>query len=281
MVASREWPDLEFIACRWGHDGRAVAGQPTKIVVHATDNTASARNEAAYAARRSDYVSAHYFVDGLVVIQGTYTWDTAWTALQHGNEDGIQYELCGRSGGTWADGLLRRAAAQMARDMRKYRIRNVRLVGREVRVRAATGVAGHVDFTVGWPEDGGTHTDPGANFPWATLLSMIADELNGEGYMTDETNTTEETIWELLDKGTRATGSETAQFPKPGGGTWSRPLNWLVRRLLELEEAITAERTEPVPVTLSDEQLAALSENVTDQVVARLQGLRFVAEEGS
>ncbi len=85
-------------------------------------------------------------------------------------------------------------------------------------------------------------------------------------------------VYRVIDTGLRGI-NETKSFPKPGGApgeTWSRPTNWLVRRLLELEEAITAQRTE---VVLTDEQLVALSESVTDQVIARLAALRFVPEE--
>lgn len=269
---SREYPDLEFIPARWWADGR-IDGQPTKIVVHATHNTASARAEALFAARRDDRVSAHYFVDELECVQGVLTSDTAFCALYHGNQDGIQYELCGLSGGTWSPALLKRAARQMARDMRRWNIRAVRLYGRDVRVRARTGIAGHVDFTMGWPEDDGNHTDPGGNFPWDDLLGYITEELGGT-VAGDETDATEQRIWKFLDTGERGGNNETGQFPKPGGGTWSRPLNWLKRRLLEIEDKIDAPRL----VVLSDEQLVALSENVTDQVVARLGALRFTAD---
>lgn len=277
-MQSPEYPDLSWEPARWRRLGR-ITGQPTKIVIHKTDNTASAIAEAVYAGRRSDSVSAHYFVDTVQVVQGVHTENTAFAALQHGNEDGIQYELCGISGQPtpYATGV--NAARQIARDMRKYGIPLVRLQGRQVRNREARGICGHADFTTGWPEDGGTHTDPGTNFEWNTLFSLISGFLGGTT-MVDETDATEGRIWSVIDSGLRGV-NETAQFPKPGGGTWSRPLNWLVRRMLELEEAITALRTEPVVIVLSDEQLAAIASAAADQVVVQLRALRFVASDGS
>jgi hypothetical protein len=53
-----------------------------------------------------------------------------------------------------------------------------RLVGRQVRPATAKGLAGHVDATTGWPEDGGSHTDPGTAFPWDVLFTDIRKELD-------------------------------------------------------------------------------------------------------
>lgn len=276
MVQSPQYPDLEIIYPRSYTRGRQ-AGRPVYITIHETDNpTSSARGEARYMQTRTDGVSCHYVVDELELIQVVPTTDTAHTALYHGNRDGIHYEFCGVSGRPDTfDAQLRLAAKQMARDMLRHNIPIWRLTVAQTR-EAKRGFNSHADITAAWPEDGGNHTDPGTGFPWDTLFTYIRAEL--EGTTMDETDATEARIWKLIDTGLRGV-SETAQFPKPGGGTWSRPLNWLVRRLLELEEAITAQRLEPVPVVLSDEQLAALSENIADQVTARLGSLRFVAEE--
>lgn len=271
-MQSPEWPDLLWIPCRWKASGR-ITGQPTKIVVHMTDNVASALDEANYAQRRPDSVSAHYFIDHNEVIQGVHTLNTAFAALQHGNEDGIQYELCGLSGYPTPLSTLTNAARQIARDMHTYGIPVIRLIDREVRNREAKGIAGHGDFTRGWPEDHGTHTDPGASFEWPQLLTLIRGFLDGGTAMVDETNVTEETIWRLIDSGLRGQ-NETGPFPKPGGGTWSRPTNWLVRRLLELEEEITAARTVEVPVMLTPGQLDELA----GAVASKLGALRFVAD---
>jgi hypothetical protein len=40
-------------------------------------------------------------------------------------------------------------------------------------------VCGHVDWTVGWPEDGGDHTDPGDAYPWDVLFADLAEALGG------------------------------------------------------------------------------------------------------
>lgn len=272
-MQSPEYPDLLWVPCRWKANGRAT-GQPTKIVIHKTDNTAPAAAEAHFATFRPDQVSAHYFVDAVQVIQGVHTLNTAFAALEHGNREGIQYELCGISGQPTPRATLINAARQIARDMHEYGIPLVHLVGSAVRNTEAKGVTGHIDWTVGRPEDippGRTgHTDPGASFEWNTLFILIRVFLEGDTTMVDETDATEGRIWTLLDSGQRG-NNETAPFPKPGGGTWSRPINWLVRRMLELEEAITALRTEEVPVTLTPGQLDELA----DKVVERLGSLHF------
>lgn len=290
-MQSPEWPDLPFVAARWKAVGR-LTGQPTKIVVHATDNTASAANEASWATRRPDSVSAHYFVDDVATVQAVLTTDTAFGALLHGNQDGIQYELCGRSGQTWSDALLRRAARQMARDMKRHDIPVRRLVGRAVRDRAVRGIAGHVDFTTGWPEDNGTHTDPGANFPWSTLLTYITSYMDGGTTMTDETDLTEQEILQILETGLRGKNETStvndhpagrAMPPAPAPGNfWSRPNAWIVRRLLELEYWIR-QAPPAAPIVLTDEQLAALTTAIADEVAtqlaAKLYALRFVTQD--
>lgn len=275
MTTSPEYPDLLWVPPRSYTSGR-YAGQPTKIVIHATDNTANATAEASYGQNRADGTSTHYFVDSTQTIQCVRTTDMAHAALLHGNQDGIQYELCGRSGFNWPDALLRRAAKQIARDCRRYSIPVRRLVGSQVRDRGARGICGHVDMTNGWPEDHGSHTDPGANFPWVTLLTYIGQELGGVDLTPEEHNMLA-AIHSLLWAGDPAHASDSSRSP------W-----WLVRAHADTQARVAASRellmaaiagipTSPVPdPQVIAEAIAAklgptLAGQVADVLSARLK----------
>lgn len=180
-----EYPDLPFAIPRSYGSGRSGRGWgpplPRLIVIHHTagqEHAQAAEDGAAYDQRREDGTSAHYYVDPNSIVQCVATWDRANTAFRNGNTLGIQYELCGtlQSREQWLDSnsrqILKRAAAQIARDMLKYNIPLVRLNPSQV-AAGKMGVCGHVDITYAFPADGGTHTDPGPNFPWDVLFDDI------------------------------------------------------------------------------------------------------------
>jgi hypothetical protein len=156
------------------------------IVIHTTEGSShgqSAEDGAAYDARRTDGTSAHYFVDSNTVVQCVRTNDRAHTARSQGNRRGIQYELCGRAGnsaawwaGEYATSMLKLAAKQAARDAKKWGIPIRHLTVQQVK-DGAKGFCGHYDITRAFPADGGTHTDPGPNFPWSRFLDMVRAEM--------------------------------------------------------------------------------------------------------
>lgn len=180
-MANREYPDLPLVTPRSYSSGRP-AGPPRIVVVHYTagsEGPTSAEDGAAYDQRRTDGTSAHYYVDQDSVVQCVYTWDRAHTALYNGNLVGIHYELCGtrQSRDQWMDkaslATIRRAAGQIRRDLARYGIPAVRLTPAQVR-SGARGLCGHADVTQAWPQDGGTHTDPGPEFPWDVIIGLLA-----------------------------------------------------------------------------------------------------------
>lgn len=177
------WKDLKQVRPRAYSKGRP-AGKPRVIYVHYTagaEGPTSAEDGARYDQRRTDGTSAHYYVDSNSVVQCVPTEHRSHTALYNANLTGIHYELCGtvQTRAQWLDAAsratLRNAARQIARDLKDNGIPATRLVGRQV--RAGRGIAGHVDATRGWPEDRGTHTDPGTAFPWDILLADVKAEL--------------------------------------------------------------------------------------------------------
>lgn len=72
--------------------------KPTRIVVHNTGNSASARNEIAYMKRNDNEVSFHYAVDDVEVVQGIPENRNSWNAGDggkgKGNREGISIEIC-------------------------------------------------------------------------------------------------------------------------------------------------------------------------------------------
>lgn len=161
------------------------SGQPTVIFVHTTEGSegrSSAEDGAAYDQRRTDGTSTNFFVDQDSIVQCVPTTDEAHAARAHGNDVGIQIEVCGRAGQSaaqWSDaasdGAVRNAARVAVAVRRKYgaaRFPLVNLTPAQLRA-GGRGFAEHYDATRAWPEDGGTHTDPGPNFPWSRLFQYI------------------------------------------------------------------------------------------------------------
>lgn len=161
--------------------------QPTVIVIHTTEGSEgprSAEDGAAYDKRRTDGTSTHFFVDSDSVVQEVEIDDEAHAARTHGNDIGIQIEVCGRAGQTdsqWADdasaATMENLAQLCVQLMAKTGIPAVRLSRTQLRSAwssgSTKGFCGHIDITEAFPEDNGTHTDPGPHFPWAWLFARI------------------------------------------------------------------------------------------------------------
>jgi N-acetyl-anhydromuramyl-L-alanine amidase AmpD len=182
---SAEYPDLKWVAPKsWTNANRAAV---QCVVIHMTEGSAraeSAEDGAAYDQRRTDGTSTHYFIDSDSIVQCVRTSDQAHAARTQGNRRGIQYELCGRGGaidwdGAYASAMLRRAARQVARDCVKWDIPARKITSGQL-AAGVKGICGHVDVTRAFPQDGGTHTDPGAEFPWVRFIDMVQGELEGD-----------------------------------------------------------------------------------------------------
>jgi len=177
---------------RWWASGRAQAGTrptPAYVVIHVTDGSegpTSAEAGAAYDKVRPKSVSTHLFVDSDSAVREVRDGDTAYAAFPKGNALGIQVEICGQAAQTvlqWHDGVstatLQRAAYEVAVLCQNHGLPVRHLTVAECRAAwyapsaATRGIVGHVDVTMAYPEDGGSHTDPGANFPWVEFLAMV------------------------------------------------------------------------------------------------------------
>ena len=184
MATSKEFPQYRWVTPRSFTQGRKT-GQPSVIVIHTTEGSEgvkSAEDGAAYDARRTDGTSTHFFCDQDSTVQCVLTTDEAHTARAHGNDVGVQIEICGRAGQTknqWDDKASTGALEQAARLCKTLRDKwgdgrfpLKHLTPTQLHA-GGPGFAGHVDVTRAWPEDKGTHTDPGTNFPWAAFLNRI------------------------------------------------------------------------------------------------------------
>lgn len=157
------------------------------IAIHATANTASDTNEAAYAARRTDGTSAHLYVDGDSVTQSLDTEAKAGHAGSgNGNENAYAIEITGLNAWTREQWIARVAWPRLGYCL-AWLIRNdPDLAGFQVRRASVTemranpkikALYGHNDMRLAW---GGTdHTDPGGNFPWDVLINHINAALGG------------------------------------------------------------------------------------------------------
>lgn len=231
-------PGAPFIPPASFSPGRP-SGPVRFIVIHCTDNVegvTAAENGASYDSRRTDGVSAHFLVDANSWVQEVDTADRAHGSLYHGNLWGIQIEVCGyasQSRAAWLDAISRPTILNTARicawALATHGLPLVRLV--DSQVRAGRGITSHGDITRGFPEDSGTHTDPGPNFPWDVLFSDISALLGGDDMTPDQDAMLTE-VHRLLYEGKRTNDPQTA-----GGGV---PIAWLPRVVREIELALTA-----------------------------------------
>lgn len=204
-----EWPDLPFAWPKAYGESREGRGWslplPRLIVVHYTagsESITSAENGAGYDQIRIDGVSAHYYCDPDSIVQCVPTWMRSNTAFRNGNTLGIHYELTGtlQTRDQWLDTnsreIIRRAAKQMARDAAKWNIPLRKLTPSQVRA-GELGYAGHADITYAFPEDGGSHLDPGVTFPWDVLFADITEAQKGTDDMALTSQQTNEAVWNL------------------------------------------------------------------------------------
>lgn len=194
MAQSPEYSDLKWVEPKsWTNANRSSV---QLVVIHTTEgsaHSASAEDGAAYDARRTDGTSTHYFHDNTSTVQCVRTNDQAHTARAQGNRRGIHHELCGKAGwdnewqGTYAQDMLERAAKQAARDAKKWDIPVRHLTVAQVR-DGVKGFCGHWDITRAFPADGGTHTDPGPDFPWTQFLTKVRAYLAPQPPKDEETD---------------------------------------------------------------------------------------------
>ncbi len=150
------------------------------VVIHCTANDAPAANEAAYARRRTDNVSSHYYADRASVVQSLDTALGAWHAGSSvPNAHGIAWEFTGPGGASRAWWLANvawdKVAAQMARDCRAHDIEPRDLDLAAIKAGKASGFITHNECRLVW---GGTdHVCPGPGFPLDHLIAKVRAQM--------------------------------------------------------------------------------------------------------
>lgn len=167
-------------------------GTSTKygIIIHCTDNLASARDEAIYATRRTDGIGAHFYADKTEVIQSLDTVVKTWQTGNVGNTVGIGVEIVGLA--EWArDRWLAsvdfvKLGKVLAVVARAHGIPPQWLTVAQLKASSQTkGFYTHNDTRLAW--GGTTHTDPGPGFPKDVLLGEVKKALTPTPTPTDWT----------------------------------------------------------------------------------------------
>lgn len=171
------------------------------IVLHYTagaEGPETAEAGASYDKRRTDGTSTHYFTDSLgPPVQEVPDGDRAHSARFHGNEIGVQIEICGtrQTRAQWLDATstatLRTTAELTAMLCRRHDLPVRRLTTAQTRAAyyAAAGsrpkgITDHNACTFAFPEDGGDHTDVGPAFPWDVFMGWVQEFYDAEGDMS-------------------------------------------------------------------------------------------------
>lgn len=125
--------------------------------------------------------SWHYAVDSNSIVSCVEEEDVAW-ATPGGNHDGIQIEFAGRAGQTaeqWEDDFSKAElvlGAKLVADICKRR--NIR-PGHGTNSELAANVRKVYGHVQGSAVFGGTHWDPGPNFPWSGFMGDVRDLMDG------------------------------------------------------------------------------------------------------
>jgi len=267
--------------------GRARA--PQYVTLHYTagsEGPSSAENGAAYDKTRTDGTSCHVFTDSYgLPCRELPDGDRAHTALWHGNEIGIHIEICGtrQSRAQWLDdtsyATLRRTAALVADICKRNGFPHKRLSVDETRAayygasgKRPKGINDHNTITLAYPEDGGSHTDVGDEFPWDVFMDLLAE---ADGMSEARENNIIATDARVRD-GIGKMKDTTTYTLVDGKDTRTEDLE-MVKAIKRVEAAL-AELGAPAEVTLTPEQLTSLAEQVAPLVAARLQALTFTAD---
>jgi hypothetical protein len=248
--------------------GRKAGGRPTPayVVIHVTDGSEgpnAAEAGAVYDKVRTDSVSTHLFVDSDSAVREVRDIDTAYAAFPKGNALGIQVEICGLAAQTvaqWHDAAstatLKLAAFEVAVLCQDHGLPVRHLTIAECRAAwyapgpGTRGIVSHYDVTRAYPEDGGSHTDPGPNFPWVEFLVMVREYLAAGSGDSEMAVSIENAVTDCLVILTAlASGADTAAVHDRDGQLDLRPFWARVGR--EAAQASTGQHTHPVSISVS------------------------------
>src|SRR4051794_14169828 len=162
------------------------------LVIHtmeAPEKPDTAENVAKwFAGPTAPQASAHYCIDDDSIVQCVMDKDVAWHA-PGANHNGLGFEHGGTARQTsadWQDAysekVLALSATLVAEKCKQYGIPARWLTPADLKA-GRRGIAGHADCTVAF---GGTHTDPGANFPKEHYLGLVQAQLGAGAALPKE-----------------------------------------------------------------------------------------------
>lgn len=173
-----DYTKLPFVQARW-YTSQEGAREVRFLVIHTAECSESpqgAENVARYFQTTKVKASAHYCIDNDSIVQCLQTKDIAWAARSIGNRYGVHLEHAGRASQNecdWADAysdaMLRLSAGLAAFLCQKFAL-PIQWLEPEALRHGERGITGHAQISQAW---GGTHTDPGPNFPINWYLANV------------------------------------------------------------------------------------------------------------
>jgi N-acetyl-anhydromuramyl-L-alanine amidase AmpD len=149
------------------------------VVLHTAEGALTTTSLGRFFARPDVRASSHVGIDDRSIVQYVPYNRAAWT-LRSGNRISDNAELCGFAAWTrdqWvadhhpmlelAAAWIRNRCAARAIPVRKLTVKEIR--------DGKPGVIGHVDWTNAMND--GTHSDPGAAFPWDVVMALASGDL--------------------------------------------------------------------------------------------------------
>lgn len=262
-------PGIPFVQGR--NDYTDQDGRKYGIAIHNTSNDATAENEASYATRRTDGISAHFYVDNDSIIQSLDTGDKAGHAGSYnGNENAIAVEITGtndKSRAWWLENVAWDKLGYTLASVCKYygidvRRASVSEMKSNPKVKAFYS---HNDMRLAW--DGTTHTDPGPNFPWDRLFQAVNAHMDGAGEMelTDKVDLVTGKDVDYSSSSTTVEGvlSSTNYYVLQSRNATLSKLNAIESRITTIESKIS---TLVAPAPITDEQLERVLRKVMGSV---------------
>jgi hypothetical protein len=237
----------------------ALSWPPRLVVIHDTGNTASAADEAHYAATRTDaqanWTSCHAYIDTSGMLGSLPLPLQAWAAFSYANQHGWHLEMCGMNAG--APGAVpaitiattARLAAQLC-DLAG--IPKVHLGPADV-AAGKSGITGHWDITQGLHV--GTHDDPGPTFDWSAFIAAV-NSANGASMFNTQQEAALTHAADVI--GSAALGGDTTWDKKPiQFMTWLKDIHDAIVGGVKLSDAAVAAlaaalAAHPMPGTGSD-----------------------------
>lgn len=204
------------------------AGTPISLIaIHTAEGALTTASLAAYLDGADVEASYHILVDDVGAVRYIDDSMAAWAMLS-GNPRALQ--LCFTGFAAWSREewlghrrMLALGAAQVASWSRLHQIPTRKLTPTQVGADWY-GICGHWDWTLGKRD--GTHTDPGANFPWDVFIALV----NGATTATEDDpvpwrlEATAHAVGQTKPDASWPAVEDTITLPGPQGGWRGREL---------------------------------------------------------